>query len=67
MTDDGRIVRQTITRQLTGDYDFLNTYIVNIYPDTTCWINDFENSYNEQYVRMYFSHAGLQRFSRGGP
>ena len=39
--DDGRIIRQTITRPLQSDYDFLNTYIVNIYPDTTCWVNDF--------------------------
>ena len=60
--DDGKIIRQTITRQLTGDYDFLNTYIVNIYPDTTCWVNDFENSYNEQYVRMYFAHGGYNDY-----
>ena len=33
INDDGEIVRQTITRALTGDYDFLNTYIVNVYPD----------------------------------
>ena len=33
--DEGQIVRETITRGLTGDYDFLNTYIVNVYPDTT--------------------------------
>lgn len=39
--DEGRIVRQTINRQLTGPWDFLNTYIVNVYPDTTCWVNDF--------------------------
>lgn len=60
--DEGIIHRETITRELTGDYDFLNTYIVNIYPDTTCWVNDFENSYNEQYVRMYFSHGGYNDF-----
>ncbi|MBQ9584837.1 MAG: SUMF1/EgtB/PvdO family nonheme iron enzyme [Muribaculaceae bacterium] len=55
--DDGRIIRQTITRALQSDYDFLNTYIVNIFPDTTCWINDFENSYNEPYVRLYFANG----------
>ena len=60
--EDGRIVRETITRGLTGDYDFLNTYIVNVYPDTTAWINDFENSYNEPYVRMYFSHGGYSDY-----
>ena len=56
--DDGMIRRETITRPLSSEYDFLNTYIVNIYPDTTAWINDFENSYNEPYTRMYFSHGG---------
>ncbi len=62
VNDEGEIVRETITRGLTGDFDFLNTYIVNIYPDTTVWINDFENSYNEPYVRMYFSHGGYSEY-----
>jgi len=60
--DEGRIVRETVSRPLTGDYDFLNTYIINVYPDTTCWINDFDNAYNEPYTRMYFSHAGYNDY-----
>ena len=40
----------------------MNTYIVNVYPDTTCWVNDFENAYNEPYVRMYFSNAGYNDY-----
>lgn len=60
--DEGNIRRETITRELTGDYDFLNTYIINIYPDTTVWVNDFENAYNEPYVRLYFSHAGYNEY-----
>ena len=62
LTEEGQIVRETVSRPLTGDYDFLNTYIVNIYPDTTCWINDFENAYNEPYTRMYFAHAGYNDY-----
>lgn len=54
--DDGNIRRATIERPLTNEYDFLNTYIVNIYPDTTVWINDFANAYTEQYARHYFSN-----------
>ena len=54
--DEGRIIRETINRPLTGPWDFLNTYIVNIYPDTTCWVNDFRNSENEIYLRNYFSN-----------
>ena len=62
VNDEGTIVRETITRGLTGDYDFVNTYIVNVYPDTTAWINDFENAYNEPYVRLYFSHGGYNEY-----
>ena len=54
--DEGKIVRETINRPLSGPWDFLNTYIVNIYPDTTCWVNDFTNSDNEVYMRNYFSN-----------
>lgn len=53
--DDGRIVRQTITRPLSSMYDFLNTYIINVYPDTTCWVNDFTNANNETYMRNYWA------------
>lgn len=54
--DWGKVVRKSITRELTGPYDFLNTYIVNVCPDTTCWINDFPNADNEMYLRYYWSH-----------
>ena len=47
VTDEGEIVNETITRQLSGPWDFLHTRIVNIYPDETCWVNDFNNAYNE--------------------
>lgn len=60
--DEGRIVRQTIDRPLSGPWDFLNTYIVNIYPDTTCWVNDFQNAYNEPYMRLYFSHPSYNDY-----
>lgn len=29
--DNGNIVRETINRPLSGPWDFLNTYIVNVY------------------------------------
>ena len=60
--DDGKIVRQTITRPLSGPWDFLNTYIVNIYPDTTCWVNDFDNADNERYLKLYFSHSAYDDY-----
>ena len=62
VTEDGKIRREVISRQLSSEYDFLNTYIVNVYPDTTCWVNDFENSLNERYVRNYFSQGAYSDF-----
>lgn len=62
INDDGQIVTQTIIRQRQNEFDFLNTYIINIYPDTTVWVNDFENAYNEPYMRMYFAHPGYNDY-----
>ncbi len=60
--DGGNIVRQTIERPLSSLYDFLNTYIVAVYPDTTCWVNDFPNAQNEQYMKLYFSSAAYNDY-----
>ena len=60
--DEGNIIRQTIDRPLSGPWDFLNTYIVNIYPDTTCWVNDFTNSDNEVYLRNYFCNPAYNDY-----
>jgi len=62
INDEGRIVRETINRPLSGPWDFLNTYIVNVYPDTTCWVNDFRNSDNETYLRNYFSNPAYNDY-----
>ncbi len=61
-SEDGEIIRETITRPLTGDFDFVNTYIVNVYPDTTCWIIFNDTATTEIYTRMYFSHAGYNNY-----
>lgn len=60
--DEGRIINETVTRPLSSAYDFLNTYIINIYPDTTCWVNDFPNSNNELYLNLYFSHPNYSEY-----
>ena len=60
--DEGRIISETVTRPLSSPYDFLNTYIINIYPDTTCWVNDFPNSNNELYLNLYFSHPNYSEY-----
>ena len=62
INEEGKIVNQTVTRRLSSLYDFQNSYIVNIYPDTTCWVNDFQNSYNEPYMKLYFSHPSYNDY-----
>lgn len=59
---NGNIIRETINRPFTGPYDFLNTYIVNVYPDTTCWVNDFPNAENHLYAKFYFSHPDYKDY-----
>ncbi|MBQ5680065.1 MAG: SUMF1/EgtB/PvdO family nonheme iron enzyme, partial [Bacteroidaceae bacterium] len=36
--------------------------IVNIYPDTTCWVNDFQNANNERYMKLYFSNPAYDDY-----
>lgn len=60
--DEGRIINMTINRPLSSLHDFENSYIINIYPDTTCWVNDFQNAYNEPYMRLYFSHPSYNDY-----
>lgn len=55
VNENGEIVRETINRPLSSLYDFLNTYIVPVYPDTTVWVNDFPNANNGTYLKNYFS------------
>lgn len=62
INEEGRPVNQTIVRPLSSLFDFVHTKIVNVYPDTTVWINDFNNAYNEPYMRMYFSHSGYNDY-----
>ncbi|GAD06320.1 GldJ [Porphyromonas crevioricanis JCM 15906] len=60
--DAGKVISETITRPLSSEYDFLNTYIVPIYPDETCWINDFPNAQNDTYMKLYFNHPGYDDY-----
>ena len=59
---NGIPVNQTITRPLSSIWDFYNTKIINVYPDTTVWVNDFPNAKNDQYSQSYFSHTGYNEY-----
>lgn len=58
----GKIVRETLTRPLRSEYDFLSTYIVPVLPDETVWVNDFPQSTNAIYTTKYFNHPGYNDY-----
>ena len=60
--ENGFIVNKTVYRPLQKRADFISTKILNIYPDTLCWVRDFTYAYNEPYMRMYLSHPGYGEY-----
>jgi len=61
--DENGIIRDTtITRKLTSRKDLISTKIVNVYPDTIMWLRDFQYSYNDPKMKMYFSHPGFANY-----
>lgn len=42
--------------------DFILRDVVNVYPDTLCWIADFTYSYNEPYANTYFWHPAYDNY-----
>jgi len=49
--------------QLNYEIDFFGEKeVIQIYPDTLVWMNDFSYSYNEPLVKKYFSHPAYQNF-----
>jgi formylglycine-generating enzyme required for sulfatase activity len=60
--ENGVIINKTIERKLLTRKDLISTKIVNIYPDTMMWLRDFQYSYNDPKMRMYFSHPGYAQY-----
>ncbi|GHS85368.1 gliding motility lipoprotein GldK [Bacteroidia bacterium] len=54
---DGVNIASFINRpqSLKSRAGYVRKEIVNVYPDTLCWFIDFSYSYNDPYVRSYFS------------
>lgn len=58
--ETGLIQDSTVERRypLSGPQDLLTTKIIGVYPDTLVWLREFQFSYNEPMLHMYFSHPG---------
>ncbi len=41
---------------------FIMNHVVNIYPDTLCWIRDFTYSYNDPMATLYFWHPSYDNY-----
>ncbi len=42
--------------------DFIMRDVVNVYPDTLCWIADFTYSFNEPLAKSYFWHEAYDNY-----
>ncbi|MCK4661978.1 MAG: SUMF1/EgtB/PvdO family nonheme iron enzyme [Bacteroidales bacterium] len=41
---------------------FIMRDVINVYPDTLCWISDFTYSFNEPLSNMYFWHPSFDNY-----
>ena len=48
--------RDEAARQGGNRKDFVQTEVLNVYPDTTVWVKDFNYSYNDPMHQDYFYH-----------
>lgn len=60
--ENGRIMEKTINRPVHSPRDFMTNKIICIYPDTLTWVRDFQYSYNDPLLLMYFSHQGYLEY-----
>lgn len=45
-----------------GRKKLVHKEVINVYPDTLCWIHDFAYSYNESATRSYFDHPKYDNY-----
>ena len=58
----GSINDSTIIRPLREPKDLITKKIISVYPDTLAWVRDFQYSFNEPMLHMYFSHPGYLEY-----
>ena len=60
--ENGAILDSTIVRPLREPKDLITKKIISVYPDTLAWVRDFQYSFNEPMLHMYFSHPGYLEY-----
>jgi formylglycine-generating enzyme required for sulfatase activity len=48
--------------EITNRSSFMFQDVINVYPDTLCWVADFTYSYNEPYSTMYLWHPAYDNY-----
>jgi sulfatase modifying factor 1 len=60
---EGQVVNSDGTRTDVKDRSsFIKQVIINIYPDTLCWIRDFTYSFNDPMADLYFWHPSFDDY-----
>ena len=62
VNENNEIKDSTIIRPLREPKDLLTEKIICIYPDTLVWARDFQFSYNDPLLHMYFKHPVTNHF-----
>lgn len=60
--ETGAILDSTIIRPLREPQDLITKKIISVYPDTLVWTRDFQYSFNDPMLHMYFSHPGYLEY-----
>jgi sulfatase modifying factor 1 len=60
---EGQVTNQDGTRTDVKDRSsFIKHNIINVYPDTLCWIRDFTYSFNDPMASLYFWHPSFDNY-----
>jgi formylglycine-generating enzyme len=54
--------RENREQGMTDRSVFIKKDIINVYPDTLCWVHDFTYSFNEPMTNMYFWHPAYDEY-----
>jgi len=60
---EGQVTNIDGTRtDVTNRSSFIKHNVINIYPDTLCWIRDFTYSFNDPQASLYFWHPSFDNY-----
>jgi gliding motility-associated lipoprotein GldK len=64
-TEDGNTENAAFANRPQGMRDrsvYVRKELINVYPDTLCWIHDYTYSYNDPMTKKYFHHIAFDHY-----